>query len=402
MFPQSLPPPHLPTALLLTAAWTTSWPALWLARQGSLPWNPSLQQPGGEAAATLQSLPDAEALRNLTLEAWKRAQEWQAGLNAWMMLPELRRHATPSRVAWQQGTARLLDFGGPEEGPAVFFVPSLINRHYILDLAPSQSLVAFLRNAGIRVYVLDWGEPENEALAYDTAAYVTRILVPACESTGKQLILAGYCMGGLLATAGAQLLPKQVRALALLATPWSFAPEIGGYAALPEQAWRDVGEWISKQPRFPAALLNSWFQSIDPLRQWRKLRRLALSPIDAPERESFARLERWVWDGVDLATPVALEWLSDWPRRDALARGLWQIGGRAITPAALDIPVLAAIPSQDTIVPAASATGLLPLLRDPTVLRPPAGHVGMVVGHKACASLWEPLAAWLQKNIAAQ
>ncbi|MBN8531243.1 MAG: alpha/beta fold hydrolase [Alphaproteobacteria bacterium] len=360
-------------------------------------------RPQGEKAGEgLQSLPDAEALRSLTLEAWKRSQEWQAGLNAWMLLPDPKPYATPSKVVWERHGARLLDFGGPQEGVAVFFVPSLINRHYILDLAPSQSLVAFLRDAGMRVFVLDWGEPQKDTLACDTAAYVTRILAPACESVGRPLILAGYCMGGLLAMAGAQLLPSQVRGLALLATPWSFAPEIGGYAALPEHAWRDVGEWISRQPRFPATLLNSWFQSIDPLRQWRKLRRLALTPIDSPERERFARLERWVWDGVDLATPVALEWLSDWPRRDALARGLWQIGGRAVTPAALDVPVLAAIPSEDTIVPAASATALLPLLRDPTVLRPPAGHVGMVVGHKARASLWEPLAQWCGKIAAAQ
>jgi len=45
------------------------------------------------------------------------------------------------------------------DGKTVLVIPSLINRHYILDLLSERSFVRFLRAAGLRPLVIDWGEP---------------------------------------------------------------------------------------------------------------------------------------------------------------------------------------------------------------------------------------------------
>ena len=42
-------------------------------------------------------------------------------------------------------------------GRPVLFVPSLINRHYILDLSESCSLMRWMAGRGIRPLLLDWG-----------------------------------------------------------------------------------------------------------------------------------------------------------------------------------------------------------------------------------------------------
>ncbi len=44
----------------------------------------------------------------------------------------------------------------------VVIVPSLINRHFILDLLPGKSLIEFMLQNGLKVYVLDWGVPRDE------------------------------------------------------------------------------------------------------------------------------------------------------------------------------------------------------------------------------------------------
>jgi polyhydroxyalkanoate synthase subunit PhaC len=60
----------------------------------------------------------------------------------------------------------------------------------------------------------------------------------------------------------------------------------------------------------------------------------------------------------------------------------------------LDMPVLNIVSTSDRIVPAATA------LRVGERLELSQGHVGMVVGSRAKAALWEPLAAWLSRTAA--
>jgi polyhydroxyalkanoate synthase len=63
-------------------------------------------------------------------------------------------------------------------------------------------------------------------------------------------------------------------------------------------------------------------------------------------------------------------------------------------PAALPCPVLDIVSTSDRIVPATSAS------RAGERLELAQGHVGMVVGGRAKAALWEPLAAWLSRHAA--
>jgi polyhydroxyalkanoate synthase len=62
------------------------------------------------------------------------------------------------------------------------------------------------------------------------------------------------------------------------------------------------------------------------------------------------------------------------------------------------MPTLLAIPSSDRIVPPESARALSNLIPDATVLTPPSGHIGMVVGARAERGLWTPLRDWLCTN----
>jgi poly(3-hydroxyalkanoate) synthetase len=54
-----------------------------------------------------------------------------------------------------------------------------------------------------------------------------------------------------------------------------------------------------------------------------------------------------------------------------------------------------AIPEHDRIVPPDVALPLARALPRAEIVRPPCGHITMVVGKRARRQLWEPLLAWL-------
>ena len=110
----------------------------------------------------------------------------------------------------------------------------------------------------------------------------------------------------------------------------------------------------------------------------------------------FVALEDWLADGVPLAAPVATECLGGWYGENTPGRGTWEVAGLPVDPAALRLPTLIALPAQDRIVPPESAAALAALVPHAAVLRPKAGHVGMVAGAHARVELWDPLLHWIR------
>lgn len=314
------------------------------------------------------------------------------GLQAFGEL-EVTREETPHRVIWRKANARLLDYGGTRDAPAVLCVPSLINRHHILDLSPKRSLVRFLRDAGLRVCTLDWDEPGLREKSYHCGDYVSYLLLDALQALRAQhrgpVFLLGYCMGGVLATAAAQIGAHQLAGLVLLATPWRFSAP-----PLRKEDWDMFEAKLMQQDTIPPLWTQTVFHLLDPWRFQEKFARF--NHMSPAEQRHFALVEHWVNDGVKLARGVARECYIAWPRDNVLATGRWQVRGRVINPAQLACPAFVATPAHDRIVPPACAAPLADAIPVATRHSPQSGHVSMVVGHKAKTQLWQPLLAWLE------
>ena len=82
--------------------------------------------------------------------------------------------ATPKEVVWRRGKAELWRYrnGTVRYGPPVVIVHSLVSRSYILDLRPGNSLVEYLTAAGLDVFMLDWGVPDELDADNDLERYV--------------------------------------------------------------------------------------------------------------------------------------------------------------------------------------------------------------------------------------
>ncbi len=82
----------------------------------------------------------------------------------------------PREVIWTKNKATLYRYvpSGETRFPVpLLLIYALIDRPFILDLIPGNSLVEYLVKQGFDVYLLDWGIPDDEdhALAFDDYAF---------------------------------------------------------------------------------------------------------------------------------------------------------------------------------------------------------------------------------------
>ncbi len=277
----------------------------------------------------------------------------------------------------------------------MLFVPSLVNRAYVLDLAPGRSMLRWLAEQGFRPLLLDWGSPDAVARGFTLTDYVAGRLERALAVLDESVVLVGYCMGGLLAMAAAQRRPDRVAALVLLATPWDFhadGAELPQKIAATLPAFEPVMNLLGV---LPVDGLQALFSLADVEGIADRYRGFARLDPDSERARAFVALEDWLADGIPLAAPVARECLKAWYGENAPGRGNWRIAGEAVDPGRLRLPSFVALPARDRIVPAATAEVLTRLIPGASSHRPTAGHIGMAAGAGAEAALWVPLRDWL-------
>lgn len=299
------------------------------------------------------------------------------------------RHPRPQsgREILRIGRVRLTEYG--TAGRPVLFVPSLINPPYVLDLAEGNSLLRWLGAQGMRPLLIDWGDLHNGSADVSISGHIEQFLLPILDEIGPDVVLAGYCLGGMMAMAAA--LRRRVAGLVLIAAPWNFE----GYPA----EMRDglISIWEAGKPiaemlnLFPMEMLQNGFWRLDPRRTLSKFAAFGRMTPASPEARAFVSLEDWANEGPPLTVPAARELFEDLYRDDLTGKGLWRIEGHASDPAKLDCPILNIISTTDKIVPAASA----PDIGERHVLDN--GHVGMIIGRHAQATLWQPLSRWLSQ-----
>ncbi len=338
-----------------------------------------------------------EALdRAVIAEGLRRVDRLLAGIERYRHHP-WQRDVGDAPELWREGSTVLRDYGGV--GPAVLFVPSLINRAYILDLSQRHSLLRWLAGQGVNPWLVDWGYPGEAERRYGLDDYIagrlSRALAATVALTGGPVALAGYCMGGLLALALARLRPDQVTGLALLATPWDFHAGDGGRARALAALAPALEPQLQLFGVLPVDTLQMLFAGLDPFGIQRKFEAFADVDPGSARARLFVALEDWLNDGIPLAAPVARECLAGWYGENRPARGDWAVAGTTVDPAALDLPALALMPAKDRIVPPESAAALAAALPRCKALTVGAGHIGMVVGSGMRAAVWDPLRRWI-------
>ena len=145
---------------------------------------------------------------------------------------------TPGSVVWENHLVQLIQYkpttAKVHELPLVM-VPPCINKFYIMDLQPENSLVRYAVEQGHTVFMVSWRnvQKDQQHLTWDDylADGVLAALETAREIAGtRQINLLGYCVGGTLVAAALAILEKRrknfVKSLTLLTTLLDFT-EVG-------------------------------------------------------------------------------------------------------------------------------------------------------------------------------
>ena len=308
------------------------------------------------------------------------ARDALVGLRAYEDSPRDPEPGPKPEIARVRGAA-IRDHGG--SGPPALLIPSLINPPRILDLDGEVSLAAAVARMGRRALLLDWG-PADARSELSVAGHVEILLQPLLRSISEPAALVGYCLGGTMAIAAANIAPCE--RVATLAAPWRFAL----YPQASRDALRDMWQAaeISAQGlgALPMEVLQAAFWSLDPERTVKKFAAFGrLDPASAEARR-FVQLEDWANGGEPMPLPAARELIEDLFGRDVSGAGEWIVGGKPVTDA-LGVPLLNLLAAHDRIAPAATA----PAGESVAIS---SGHVGMVVG-SACGELHTRLEAFL-------
>jgi polyhydroxyalkanoate synthase len=298
---------------------------------------------------------------------------------------------TPSEIVCETADFRLRRVGARGEGEPLLIVASLINRWYVLDLLAGNSLLEALEPLGRPVYVLEWREPR----ARDPRP-LEELVSPVCQAIdacGGRAALAGYSMGGTLATITAARRPKRVSRLATIASPVRFSGA-GAFARWLAPRHLDVERVLAAYDPVPAWLVHLPFWGLRPTIKLKKLLALQRDFGRPGALDRFLASEVWNHDSVDVGAGVFRTWVGDLYQRDALATG--ELGVELRT---LRCPVLTVAADGDDITPAPSAEALLELSRSraPRSLRLPGGHVGLVSSRRALSALVPAIGRWLEE-----
>ncbi len=316
---------------------------------------------------------------------------------------------TPADAVHAENKWKLLRYR--RSSPALFatpilLVPSLINRHYVLDLLPGKSLAEWLVARGHDVFVIDWGTPgdEDRFVTFDDVcdrAIARALRKTAAYGTRGKAHLLGYCLGGLLTVIHAAARPERVASLLTLAAPVKFGADDGLLSAWTRTPSFDLDALVDATGNVPWPLMQAAFNMLRPTLNLSKAVQLVDRAWNDEFLDGFFALETWGNDNVSFPGECFREYIRAHYRNDELARGVFHLSGRPARLEDVRAPLLAVTFEHDTIVPKASATPLVERAGslDKTHLHLPGGHVGAVVSSAAKHRLWPKLSDfWAQHD----
>jgi polyhydroxyalkanoate synthase subunit PhaC len=304
-------------------------------------------------------------------------------------------------VIWQKGQVQCYQVHQHHklDAPTMLWIPSLINRYYILDMNHELSLLQFLAAQGINVYVIDWHHPLPVYAQMRTEQYMLQFLAPLVDELSaihaQSIHLAGYCIGGMMALAYAQLHPEYVASLCLIATPWDFS-HMKAITQNPLCANVVQRALDMPTPLLHGAYINWLFYLMDTEKFKQKYADFALMELGSPAYQRFIEVEYWVNDCVSLTRAFAEQCLVDWVQDNHTMRGKWNINQQIISPEKIACPAFIVAPENDMIVPPKTVHPLAKLIPNAQIITPNAGHIGMMVGKNRHHALWHPLCEFVK------
>jgi poly[(R)-3-hydroxyalkanoate] polymerase subunit PhaC len=298
----------------------------------------------------------------------------------------------PGKVIFQNELFQLLQFDPSTETvhatPLLIF-PPWINKFYILDLRPGNSMIRWLTRQGFTVFVVSWVNPGPELAAKTFEDYLLQAVYPAIEQTliqtgEKQVNAVGYCIGGtMLSCALAHMAAKGVKAVksaTFFAAQQDFS-EAGDLKLFTDEDWLRV---IEVQMENAGGVLpgQAMAGTFNALRANDLIWSFFISNYLMGKEPKPFDLLFWNSDQTRMPKALHLFYLRRFYNDNALAKGEMELAGERLNLGDVKIPIYAQSSREDHIAPARSVYRGARLFGGATTFTMAgSGHIAGVINH---------------------
>ncbi len=316
---------------------------------------------------------------------------------------------TPSEVIYRENKLTLHKYepeGDTEQDVPILVVYALINRPYILDLQPDRSVIRQLQRAGFTTYLIDWGEPSRLDTTLGLDDYVLRYIDNCVDQVKDDasvdtVNILGYCMGGTMSAMYAALRPEKVNALGLMAAGLCFDDTGGVLELWGDESYYDPEAVTDTFGNVPSDFLDYGFALMDPIDNFvTKYVHLADNLDNEDLVENFARMERWLSDGIDVAGRAYVQFLRWLYQGNLLYHNELELDGEAVDIERIEMPVLQIIGEYDHLIPPDSSKPFTEVIPsdDTAIMEFSTGHIGLSVSGRSHAELWPSVMEWYEER----
>jgi len=267
----------------------------------------------------------------------------------------------PGQVVWRDELFELIQFDAATEKqraiPLLIF-PPWINKFYIMDLQPENSLIRWLSAQGFTVFVCSWVNPDKDKADFGFDDYlqkgIYRAVEKALEQSGsKTLNTVGYCIGGTLMGAAlahmAARKDKRVGANTFFAAQHDFE-EAGDLLLFTDEHWlNEVEQQMDAAGGvLPGAAMAETFNA---LRANDLIWSFFVSNYLMGKSPAAFDLLFWNADQTRMPKKLHMDYLRSMYGQNLLSKGQFTIGGETVDLSKVKIPLYFQASREDHIAP---------------------------------------------------
>ncbi|MDJ0921260.1 MAG: class I poly(R)-hydroxyalkanoic acid synthase [Henriciella sp.] len=272
--------------------------------------------------------------------------------------------------------------------PMLIF-PPWINKFYILDLQPTNSMIRWLLSKRVNTFVVSWRSADAETKDYTWDDYIDQgvyaALKAVTEETGSKDVNAiGYCIGGTLLTSAMAHMAKEddnrINSATFFASQSDFAQAGELKIFTDETALDHIDDIIDQHGGImPGEMMGetfSWLRPADLV--WRYV---VDNYLMGKPPKPFDLLY-WNADQTNIPGPVHRTYLKDMYNRNALSRGKFDVFGEPVSMGDITAPIFMQASKSDHICPWHSIyRGAQKYGGEVTFTLAGSGHIAGVINH---------------------
>lgn len=345
--------------------------------------------------------------KKLIEENQELSRKFIKGFANMMAIEEVEMSTTPKEVVYEEDKMKIYHYIPMVKKPhsiPVLVVYALVNRQYMLDIQEDRSTIKNWLEAGLDVYVVDWGYPDHTDKFLTMEDYIEGYIHNAVNFIRKRhnlekINLLGICQGGTMSMIYTALHPENIQNLVTMVTPFDFHTKDGLLMVWGKHL--NIDNIVDVFGTVPGSFMNYGFNLLKPFQLNLDKYINFVESMDDPEAvKDFIRMEKWIYDSPDQAGEMLREFITEFYKENKLVKGTFELAGKKVDMKNITMPFLSVVGTYDHLVPPSATKPMMEAVgsTDKTFLEFKTGHIGIFVSSKSQKEVAPAITNWIKER----